>query len=251
MRLAQLLLELVDRVLGHVEHTSRPTPKRAIWRHSSEPIEPPAPVTSTVWPGKQFASPATSSATGSRPSRSSSSIFAGPRLRLEPFVRPRQVSSVMREPAARIRASRRSADPGGLATSAVRCAVLADIHAGRRWAQHAHVLHATGPTSAAEAATMPTGCHWCEPLSARRAPEASCERPRSPAAAAMAAPEGAVLAKLPAGAAPRPEQGTARSSDAAAPDRGNAGQARISDRRARQATEHDARASWRSSGRPM
>jgi hypothetical protein len=60
--------------------TSRAAPKRAICRHSSEPIEPPAPVTSTVWPENSSARPATSSATGARPSRSSSSILRGPVL---------------------------------------------------------------------------------------------------------------------------------------------------------------------------
>ena len=52
--------------------SSRSAPTRAIWRQSSEPIEPPAPVTSTVSPrevGRR--STARSTSTGSRPSTSS------------------------------------------------------------------------------------------------------------------------------------------------------------------------------------
>ena len=55
--------------------TSRAGRKRAIWRQSSAPIEPPAPVTSTTRLPSQSARPALSSTTGSRPSRSSSSTL--------------------------------------------------------------------------------------------------------------------------------------------------------------------------------
>ena len=55
--------------------TSRAGRKRAICRHSSAPIEPPAPVTSTTRLPSHSASPALSSTTGSRPSRSSSSTL--------------------------------------------------------------------------------------------------------------------------------------------------------------------------------
>jgi hypothetical protein len=48
--------------------------KRATWRHSSLPMLPPAPVMSTVLPCSVCAMPASSSCTGSRPSRSSGSM---------------------------------------------------------------------------------------------------------------------------------------------------------------------------------
>ena len=50
---------------------SRVGPTRAIWRQSSEPIEPPAPVTSTVWPLRYEATLSKSTSTCSRPSTSS------------------------------------------------------------------------------------------------------------------------------------------------------------------------------------
>ena len=53
--------------------TSRVGPMRAIWRQSSEPIEPPAPVTSTTSPERYPAIEARSASTGSRPRRSSTS----------------------------------------------------------------------------------------------------------------------------------------------------------------------------------
>ena len=46
-------------------------PIRAIWRQSSEPIEPPAPVTSTVASAMYEATAARSTSTGSRPRTSS------------------------------------------------------------------------------------------------------------------------------------------------------------------------------------
>ena len=46
--LEELALDLEEVVLGVVEQTSRRGPTRAIWRQSSEPIDPPAPVTSTT-----------------------------------------------------------------------------------------------------------------------------------------------------------------------------------------------------------
>src|SRR6267378_2642006 len=54
--------------------TMRAGAKRAIWRHSSAPMDPPAPVTRTVLPSRKACRPASSSWTGSRPSRSSSSM---------------------------------------------------------------------------------------------------------------------------------------------------------------------------------
>jgi hypothetical protein len=53
--------------------TSRAGPKRATWRHSSLPMLPPAPVMSTCAPTVR-PMPASSSCTGSRPSRSSGSM---------------------------------------------------------------------------------------------------------------------------------------------------------------------------------
>ena len=50
---------------------SRDGRTRAIWRQSSEPIEPPAPVTSTVWPSRYAATSWKSTSTCSRPSTSS------------------------------------------------------------------------------------------------------------------------------------------------------------------------------------
>ena len=50
---------------------SRVGPTRAIWRQSSDPIEPPAPVTSTVWPLRYDATSSKSTSTCSRPSTSS------------------------------------------------------------------------------------------------------------------------------------------------------------------------------------
>ena len=48
--LDELSLDLEQVVLGVVEKDERSGPTRAIWRHSSAPTEPPAPVTSTVRP---------------------------------------------------------------------------------------------------------------------------------------------------------------------------------------------------------
>ena len=50
---------------------SRVGPTRAIWRQSSDPIDPPAPVTSTVWPLRYEATLSKSTSTCSRPSTSS------------------------------------------------------------------------------------------------------------------------------------------------------------------------------------
>ena len=55
--------------------TSRAGRNFAIWRQSSAPIDPPAPVTITTRLPSHSASPALSSTTGSRPSRSSSSML--------------------------------------------------------------------------------------------------------------------------------------------------------------------------------
>ena len=55
--------------------TSRRGANRAIWRASSAPIEPPAPVTMTTRPLSHSRRPPVSSVTGSRPSRSSSSTW--------------------------------------------------------------------------------------------------------------------------------------------------------------------------------
>ncbi len=49
----------------------RPAPSAATWRQSSEPIEPPAPVTSTVAPVTYEAIEGMSSSTASRPRTSS------------------------------------------------------------------------------------------------------------------------------------------------------------------------------------
>ena len=54
--------------------TSLSGEKRATWRQISEPIDPPAPVIITTLPLSKPCNPASSSTTGSRPSRSSSSI---------------------------------------------------------------------------------------------------------------------------------------------------------------------------------
>ena len=51
--------------------SSVPTPNRATCRASSEPIDPPAPVTITVFPVRKLRSSSSSSFTASRPSRSS------------------------------------------------------------------------------------------------------------------------------------------------------------------------------------
>ena len=48
----ELALDLEQRRLGLVDEDQPPAPMRAIWRQSSEPIEPPAPVTSTVSSGE-------------------------------------------------------------------------------------------------------------------------------------------------------------------------------------------------------
>ena len=54
--LDQLALDLEQVVLGVVEQDQAARgPTRAIWRHSSEPIEPPAPVTSTTAAGQVVA----------------------------------------------------------------------------------------------------------------------------------------------------------------------------------------------------
>lgn len=59
-------------------------PKRAIWRHSSEPIEPPAPLTNTVRPLTRAQTALSSSLTGWRPSRSSGSISRTRSMRERP-----------------------------------------------------------------------------------------------------------------------------------------------------------------------
>ena len=46
--LGQLALDLEEVVLGVVEQDEERGSTRAIWRHSSAPIEPPAPVTRTT-----------------------------------------------------------------------------------------------------------------------------------------------------------------------------------------------------------
>ena len=47
-RRSELAVDLEQRVLGRSTSTSRCGPKRQTWRHSSEPMLPPAPVTSTT-----------------------------------------------------------------------------------------------------------------------------------------------------------------------------------------------------------
>ena len=46
----QLLLDPVEVVLGQLENRQRSSPRRATCLHSSEPIEPPPPVTRTRFP---------------------------------------------------------------------------------------------------------------------------------------------------------------------------------------------------------
>ena len=67
----ELALDLEQRRLGVVDQDQPLRPTRAIWRQSSEPIEPPAPVTSTVARARYEAIAARSTSTGSRPSTSS------------------------------------------------------------------------------------------------------------------------------------------------------------------------------------
>ena len=62
--------------------------KRLIWRHSSAPIEPPAPVTSTRLPRRNAPIPARSSSIASRPRRSS---IVTSRLRVR-FTTPSRIS---------------------------------------------------------------------------------------------------------------------------------------------------------------
>ena len=51
--LLELAHDLEQVVLGVVDqHEPARGATRAIWRHSSEPIEPPAPVTITTWPDR-------------------------------------------------------------------------------------------------------------------------------------------------------------------------------------------------------
>ena len=68
----ELALDLEEVVLGVVERgSSRRGATRAIWRHSSEPIEPPAPVTITTSPLRYAPTRSSSMRTGSRPRMSS------------------------------------------------------------------------------------------------------------------------------------------------------------------------------------
>jgi len=59
-------------------------PKRAIWRHSSEPMEPPAPVTITARPLIKLDTANSSSLTGSRPSTSSGWMSRTRSMRVPP-----------------------------------------------------------------------------------------------------------------------------------------------------------------------
>ena len=72
--------------------TSRFGPTRAIWRHSSAPIEPPAPVTSTTRPLRYAPTRSISTRTGSRPSTSSTRTSRTWRMR---FIPPDSSSNVV------------------------------------------------------------------------------------------------------------------------------------------------------------
>ena len=173
MGLAQLLFELVNTKFRTCPH--RPAAKRqnrAIWRHSSDPMGPRTGDQHRL-AGEQVGQAATSSCTGARPSRSSSSILRGPVVSVLSHSSGRgMVSRVRPAPAAYSRMSRRSGAPGGLATRGRQHACRRGFGGNViRTTEHRDVLRRERPNSAGNGDRMPTGCHWVEPLSARSASE--------------------------------------------------------------------------------
>ncbi len=135
--------------------TSRVGPTRAIWRQSSEPIEPPAPVTRTTSPVRYSAIESMSTSTGSRPSRSSTSTgrICPVRLKSVEIISTRPGRVFTGTPSALATSTMRSRDSpeadGNRDQQLVGLPVAQKMRAARRSCR-AHALRADGGSSSAD-----------------------------------------------------------------------------------------------------
>jgi hypothetical protein len=181
MPVAKLLLDRVERILRSSNSTRRAGMKRTIWRHSSEPIEPPAPVTSTFLPFRKPLNCASSSCTGSRPSRSSSSTWRSCETLTLPETMSEYAGTVItRKPAAwQISSARLRAEcvAPGMAMIACVTPMLSANAATRSSDPSTFTSWIAPPSLRASSSSSATTRHWLLLARSRSSAEADAPRP--------------------------------------------------------------------------